>query len=118
MYPRTNYEMTEEDLKLLLEACKPVIAMKIGSYIPDNPQENANRAWQKLGKKMGFEHTTVQPIQGKSTRFFTAVPSETLTQKSEREVREREAFQRARIKEIQNEIDALQKQLSALLEVK
>lgn len=71
---RINYEMTEEDLQELLNACKPTPAMKIGSYIPPTPQENANIAWRNLGKKMGFNHTTVRPIQGKGQRFFSAIP--------------------------------------------
>ena len=68
MYPRVNYEMTEEDLKAILDACKPVPCMMIGAYAPASPQENANRAWSSLGKKMGFDPMTVQPIQGKGQR--------------------------------------------------
>lgn len=71
---RKTYEMTEEDLKELLDACKPVVAMKIGNYIPRSPQENANMAWERLGKKMGFNHMTVKPIPSKGDRFFSAIP--------------------------------------------
>jgi len=84
MYPRVNYEMTEEDLKKILESCKPVACMMIGGYTPASPQENANMAWTALGKKMGFDGDTVNPIPGKGNRFFTAVPSETAEQKAER----------------------------------
>lgn len=68
---RKDFEMTEIDLTELMDACKPVslIAMNCGP-VP-SPQENANRAWQALGSKMGFDHMTVQP-NGKSDRFFTA----------------------------------------------
>lgn len=81
MYPRVNYEMTEEDLKKLLEACRPTVVMKIGNYAPASPQENANRAWEALGKRMGFDSLTVQPIPGKGDRFFSAIPNETENQK-------------------------------------
>jgi hypothetical protein len=40
------------------------------------PQENANKAWQRLGEKMGFDYMTVQPIPGKGQRHFTAVEGE------------------------------------------
>ncbi len=72
MNPRTNYEMTEEDLKALLEASKPVTYMVFGGHEPSSPQENANRAWASLGKKMGFDSMTVQPLN-KGQRFFSAV---------------------------------------------
>jgi hypothetical protein len=77
MYPRSNYEMTEEDLKELLAACKPTPVILIGNYSPPSPQENANRAWKTLGIKMGFDYQTVRPVPGKGQRFFTAVPSGT-----------------------------------------
>ena len=76
MYPRTKYEMTATDLAELLEACKSVPVM-IGKFALASPQENANRAWATLGKKMGFESLTVEPINGKGQRCFTAIPSET-----------------------------------------
>ena len=85
MYPRTNYEMTKEDLAKLLNACKSTPVMMIGGTTGRTPQENANTAWEILGEKMGFDHMTVRPISGKSTEFFSAVPSETESQKTERE---------------------------------
>lgn len=70
MYPRINYEMTENNLEKILDACEPTPAIMIGNYAPASPQENANRAWQCLGEKMGFDHMTVMPIPGKGQRFF------------------------------------------------
>ena len=67
-----EFEMTEEEYNELLEASKPTRCMMIGNYTPRSPQENANRAWQKLGKKRGFNYVTVRPIPGKGPRFFTA----------------------------------------------
>jgi hypothetical protein len=99
MNPRVEYEMTEADLKRLLEACKPTIVMQIGSYSPPTPQDNANHAWDLLGSEMGFDSLTVRPIEGKGLRFFTAVPSETGAQRSERVARESEAKRLASIAE-------------------
>ena len=79
MYPRINYEMTEEDLEEILETCKPVPMIMLQCGTPPSVQENANRAWRRLGEKMGFDYDTVQPVVGKGSRFFTAVPSETKT---------------------------------------
>ena len=49
MGARQEYEMTEEDLQIILDACKPVPYMIIGGVAPRSPQENANAAWERLG---------------------------------------------------------------------
>jgi hypothetical protein len=74
-FMRKDYEMTEEDLMELLDAFKPTPAMFLSGGTPmfGTPQENANRAWQRLGEKMGFDYMTVQPISGKDQRHFTAI---------------------------------------------
>lgn len=69
-----EYEMTEEDLEKLLEAMKPVPYMIVGGMAPICRQQNANEAWRLLGEKMGFQHMTVRPIDGKGPRFFSATP--------------------------------------------
>jgi hypothetical protein len=69
-----EYEMSESDLKKILEAGRPVPCMMIGNYAPPSQQENVNSAWEALGKKMGFNHETVEPIDGKPDRFFSALP--------------------------------------------
>ena len=33
-----EFEMSQEDLTTILDACKPVRCMKIGSYTPRTPQ--------------------------------------------------------------------------------
>lgn len=73
-----NYEMSEKQLEVILDACKPTPVMAIsdpkgGLPIPigGTPQENANRAWVSLGEDMGFDGTTVKP-NGKGDRFFSA----------------------------------------------
>lgn len=69
---RKNYQMTDEQLKILMTACKPVPMIALSAGMPASPQENANSAWESLGKEMGFKFITVEPIQGKPTSFFTA----------------------------------------------
>ncbi|WP_089177182.1 hypothetical protein [Bosea sp. AS-1] len=74
---RRDYEMTEADLKGLLDAMKPVPYIIVGGMRPASQQENANAAWEALGNRMGFEHMTVRP-NGKGDRFFSAEPKAAL----------------------------------------
>jgi len=71
---RKEFEITEEQLDTLMEACKPVPMIMLQCGDPPSPQENANSAWKSLGSNLGFDHMTVQPVSGKGTRFFTAIP--------------------------------------------
>lgn len=114
MYPRTNYEMSDADLERLLEACKPVPYMVIGGMPPPSQQENANRAWAELGSRMGFDSMTVEPIQGKPMRFFTAVPNETEEQKALRIQRELEDAKAAEIGRLKQEIEVRENRLAEL----
>ncbi len=72
-----EFEMTDEDLAILLDASKPTSAMYLigGTTMASTPQENANSAWQRLGEKLDFKHMTVRPVPGKGQKFFTAEPS-------------------------------------------
>ena len=114
MYPRTNYEMTEEDLKEILDACQPVPMIMLQCGNPSSPQENANRAWRRLGEKMGFDSDIVQPIHGKGDRFFTAVPSETKAQQEERLERQAKEKRLSEIKRLEDEISDRQAKLDEL----
>jgi len=118
MYPRTNYEMTEEDLAEIQEACKPTPVMLIGGSCSPSPQENANRAWRRLGEKMGFDYMTVHPIPGKGPRFFTAVPAENEERKKERLAREVEEQRKAEIAHIEGQIIELMARLDVLKKAK
>lgn len=71
----TEFEMSAAELSELLDACKPTPVMFLSGGQPIGPsqQENANAAWARLGKKMGFDPMTVQPIEGKGMRFFKAL---------------------------------------------
>lgn len=68
---RLEFEMTEAQYQTILDACKPVpyIAAHCGPM--SSPQENANRAWESLGREMGFKHMTVKPST-RGVRWFTA----------------------------------------------
>ena len=71
---RKEFELTQEQLNLLLDASKPtpVIFLSGGKPLFNSPQENANYAWEKLGEELGFDYMTVEP-NGKGNRFFSAV---------------------------------------------
>jgi len=116
MYPRCEFEMSEDDFKKILDAGKPTPVLYLSGGIPlgGNPQENANRAWKRLGEKMGFDHMTVRPIQGKDGRFFTAIPSEPDEQRKEREKREAEEKRRDKMATLRHEIAIKQEELRKL----
>jgi hypothetical protein len=115
MYPRTNYEMTQADCDALLAATKPVAYMVVGGMAPRSQQENANAAWAALGVKMGFDHMTVQPIDGKGMLHFSAVPSENETQRAERVQREAEEKKRAEVARLEAVVADAQAKLAAIL---
>ncbi len=75
MTKRQEYHLTDEEFNTLIAASKPTPVMYLsgGQSMFDSPQENANRAWAKVGAARGFDHMTVQP-SSKGNRFFTAVP--------------------------------------------
>ena len=70
-----EYEMSEEDLKRILDAGKPVPYMSIGGVPPRRAWESLTVVWQELGQKLGFDPWTAQPIPGKGDRVFTAEPT-------------------------------------------
>ena len=114
MYPRTEYEMTQEDLDALIEAMKPVPMIMLQCGTPPTQQENANRAWEALGKKMGFDGDTVRPINGRGSRYFTAIPSETESQREERLTKLAEEKRQADIATLTSEIEERQQKLLTL----
>jgi hypothetical protein len=73
---KREFEMSEADLEKLYDAAKPVPYLIFNGIGPRSPQERANDAWEELGRRLGFEHTTVEPIPGKGDRFFRAEPVE------------------------------------------
>ena len=71
-YMHREFEIAEQDLAEIIEACKPVSMIMLQCGMPLSPQENANRAWERLGEKSGFDYMTVEP-SGKGQRCFSAV---------------------------------------------
>jgi len=88
----------------------------VGGVAPPSQQDNANRAWAALGKKMGFDSLSVRPIGGKGQRFFTAIPSETEEAKQERMAAQKEKERQKNIARLSTEILERQQQLAALVE--
>ena len=69
---RKEFTMTETQLNRLIESSKPVPYMIFGEVEPTSPQKNANMAWARLGDELGFDSMTVRPVQGKTSKYFTA----------------------------------------------
>ena len=67
-----EFKLTKEQHESLLVSCSPVRMIKIAGEWPKSPQENANAAWRRLGEELGFDHMTVKPVPGRSSRYFTA----------------------------------------------
>jgi hypothetical protein len=70
-----TFEMSQAQFDKLMESCKPVPMIMLQCGTPASPQANANAAWARLGTEMGFKPMTVQPVSGKSNRFFSAEPT-------------------------------------------
>lgn len=118
MYPRVNYEMTEEDLNTLLSQMQAVPMIMIGSIAPKSQQERANDAWESLGRKMGFDYMTVQPISGKGSRFFTAIPSETESQREERLKQEVKKKREKELHDVEDQIGKLEAYREKLMSIR
>lgn len=71
---KIEYHMSEEDLEKILEASKPVPMIALQCGMPRSPQQKANDAWAALGKRMGFDSMTVEPLPSKGDRYFMAEP--------------------------------------------
>lgn len=71
-----EYMMTEDEYSELMVACQPVPYMVFGGVGPSSPQENANRVWQRLGHKYGFDWSSVKPSKrhDATQRSFIANP--------------------------------------------
>ena len=76
---KKQYRMTEDQFKTLLDSCKPTPAMwgSGGAPMFSTPQENANRAWKKLGAEMGFVWDTCEDAGTGDQRDFLAEPTTT-----------------------------------------
>ena len=66
---RKEFTMTEDQRESLLDACRPEPYIIVGGMAPRSPQENANAAWQSLGREMGFDGMTVRPVAGNDLKI-------------------------------------------------
>ena len=69
---RREYELTKEQHEAIISASQPVPYLVMGGIPPRSPQENANAAWERLGRELGFDHMSVRPLLDKGEAFFTA----------------------------------------------
>lgn len=68
-----KFVMTQAQYEALLDACRPVPLIMLQCGRPPSRQENANAAWARLGREMGFDPMTVRPA-GQNPLEFTAEP--------------------------------------------
>ena len=69
-----EFQLSETDYNLLMDASKPVPYMIVGGFEPTSPRQKAEEQWKRIGKEMGFKWETARPVRGKSDIFFTAEP--------------------------------------------
>jgi len=69
-----QYRMTEEELKMMMNASKPVTYMVFNGQPPSSPQENANNAWQQIADRVGCDKMSIKPAATGDNRDFMANP--------------------------------------------
>ena len=76
MSKNKEFTMTQEQFDIIIDACKlvPMIMLQCGE--PRNQQENANSAWQSLGKELGFKWDTVHPNRLDQKKFTAEIIEE------------------------------------------
>ena len=67
---KQEFEMTQEQFDEIIDACKTVPMIMIQRGNTRTKQENANDAWERLGKVMGFNHMSVKPSGSDLKKFF------------------------------------------------
>lgn len=69
---RKEFKLTDKQYDALLEVCRPVpmIALHCGPILSN--QKRVNTAWEALGQEIGFDPMTVQPVDGKNEKHFSA----------------------------------------------
>jgi hypothetical protein len=67
---KREFTMTDDDLERLLTANDSVF----DGIPPESPQARASRAWYELGRRMGFDGMTVEPLPGDDLKRFKAEP--------------------------------------------
>lgn len=75
---RRTFELSEKQLQDILEASRavPLMYLSGGTPMGGSQQENANSAWQRIAKEMGFVWDSVLPMPERGQGFFTAEATE------------------------------------------
>lgn len=68
-----TFTITEEEMQMVLDASKPVPYMVLGGMEPSSPRENANRAWQAIGRTYGVEWDSIRPVD-EAARIMSGTP--------------------------------------------
>lgn len=68
-----QYKLTKAELKNLINASEEIDYIVIGETKPRTPYERSIALWAEIGKRKGFDYTSVKPIFGKSEKYFDAV---------------------------------------------
>jgi hypothetical protein len=74
MTERKDFEMTDQQLKDLHAACRPIPYLVVGGVQPMSFKERIDNLWKVMGDSMGFDYKTAAPAQGKGEKWFSAVP--------------------------------------------
>lgn len=75
MSEKREYILTDDQMKRLKEASRPVAWFAPGGVWPKTPQENANDAWREVAEEAGFVWDTVEPVPGKPENVIRATPT-------------------------------------------
>lgn len=62
---RREFQLDKDRLAFIIKACEPPLNGETFT-------ERVNGAWDVLGKHMGFDGRTCEPVSGKGMEFFTA----------------------------------------------
>ena len=108
---RYQYQMSATDLGTLLDASGVWPGVPIGYN-----SESVKLAWAAIGRKLGFDPSTVIQTCGSGNRFFSAIPIETEEQRKTREMAEYKKERLERIYKLKQEIEALVTELRILEE--
>lgn len=69
-----TYQMSDEEFVELKKISRPTPLIMLQCGMPPDAQEAANRFWERLGRRLGFDpYTVIRSCRG--PRFFGAEPA-------------------------------------------
>jgi hypothetical protein len=66
--------MTDDELKELLEASKPVPYMVIGGCVPESPVEKMMKVWQRIAQRVGCNVDSINDAGTGDMHDFIGTP--------------------------------------------